>query len=64
MCAWVTGLNYALKEDLDSDRGSERAHQMWGNNRYKCPLAEELRTHLQKEGLPLACKVHRQIHPE
>ena len=42
-------MNCALKQELDSDRGSE----MWANNRCKRPMMEELRIHLQKEGLPI-----------
>lgn len=47
MCARVTGLNCALKQELDCDRGSE----IRANNRCKRPTVEELRIYLQKRGL-------------
>lgn len=50
MCARVTGLNCALKWELDSDRGSERAYQMWVNNRCKRLMVEEFIKDLLPEG--------------
>lgn len=47
MCARVTGLNCALKQELDCGRGSE----IRANNRCKRPTVEELRIYLQKRGL-------------